>query len=139
MVVLEVGPGSRIFSVHKKLLVDASDHFARYISDFILNLKSFRANGLSSILSQPPKLDGRYHFPEVSHEVFTLVFDYLYANQLPTLGDDVDLVNESKAIQLRELCQLYAFGETSKMSSSFLNKLMDDIQDGFRKCECLPE
>jgi hypothetical protein len=68
-----------------------------------------------------------------------LVFNYLYANQLPSFEDDVDPASGSTATQLRELCQLYAFGEKSKMRFNFLNRVMDGIQNGFRKFNCLPE
>jgi len=55
--------------------------------------------------------------------------DFIYTKQVPSVTAGADLV--AQGVRLRELCMLYAFADNLFLHSTFRNKVMDAIQDGF--------
>lgn len=138
IITVEVGRGSDKvqFQVHKKLIVTASRTFDRYA--IIVHSRCPIDVYAGSHFKQCPKAT-IYLLPNTTPDVFKLILNYLYDEDVPGLDEQANATDDQIATRVRELCQLYALAEGQGMSYEFLNKLMDEIQDGFARIDRLPE
>lgn len=103
--------GSMIFTIHKNLLVASSRRFASMLEE-----------------CTPLEKGEIYVIHDTSPFVFKLFNEYLYTRRIP--GISRRLSAPEQGIRVSELCQLYVFAEIFEMDNTFLNKVMDTIQDG---------
>ncbi|KAI9640784.1 hypothetical protein NHQ30_010624 [Ciborinia camelliae] len=117
-IILKVGPssddevngtGTMVFTIHKNLLIGSSRRFAKLV----------RESG--------PERNKMYSIHDTSPLVFKLFNEYLYKGRIPTVTRRMTEVE--KGTRISELCQLYVFAEIFEMDNTFLNKIMDALQD----------
>ncbi|KAF7929324.1 uncharacterized protein EAE98_005243 [Botrytis deweyae] len=115
-IMLKVGPsddihGNMVFSIHKNLLIASSRRFA----------KMLRAGG-------PLDRNQMYSIHDTSPAIFKYFNEYLYTRRIPVVSHRMSKAEQGTRIL--ELCQLYVFAEMFEMDNTFLNKIIDTIQDG---------
>ena len=113
---LKVGPsddihGNMVFSIHKNLLIASSRRFA----------KMLRTTG-------PLDRNQMYSIHDTSPAIFKYFNEYLYTHRIPVVSRR--LSKAEQGTRILELCQLYVFAEMFEMDNTFLNKIIDTIQDG---------
>ncbi|KAF7878897.1 hypothetical protein EAF04_000100 [Stromatinia cepivora] len=105
------GQGTMVFSIHKNLLLGSSRRFVKML------------NG-----SGPLDRNHMYSIHDTSPAVFKLFNEYIYTRRIP--GVSRRMSQAAQGTRISELCQLYVFAEIFEMDKTFLNKIMDAIQDG---------
>ncbi|RDL36922.1 uncharacterized protein BP5553_06274 [Venustampulla echinocandica] len=117
MVSVTVGKGRHMFTIHKNLICATGSNLGKMFST--------------------RKVDDPIHFPSETPGVFILFVEYLYKNTVPCVSATSSVT--AQAVRLRDLCQLYVFGEQVEMDIEIRNKVMDSIQDGFRSINRFPD
>ncbi|RAL63005.1 hypothetical protein DID88_004091 [Monilinia fructigena] len=102
--------GSMVFTIHTNLLTASSRRFARMVQH------------------TPLERNQLYSIHDTSPSVFKLFNEYLYTSRVPGVNPRISQVE--KGTRISDLCQLYVFAEIFEMNTTFLNKIMDTIQDG---------
>lgn len=102
--------------VHKALLLNSSDKFEDLIEDVPL--------------PQLQQLSGDViAFPNHESKIIKHFINYLYTKTIPTF--DPEAVRETKVAITKQLICLYAFAEEYGVHNVFLNKIADEVQNGF--------
>lgn len=112
MVNLLVGPKRKEFTIHKKLLMERSDYFAKAFGSGFKEAK-----------------DNSMHLPEDDSDAVDMLVNYVYRNQLPPFSpgeSDTDL--EESEGYVDKLYQLVFLAEKLCMNE-LANMAMDQIQD----------
>ncbi|KAB8302101.1 hypothetical protein EYC80_005552 [Monilinia laxa] len=102
--------GSMVFTIHTNLLTASSRRFAKMVQH------------------TPLERNQLYSIHDTSPSVFKLFNEYLYTGRVPGVSPRISQVD--KGTRISDLCQLYVFAEIFEMNTTFLNKIMDTIQDG---------
>ncbi|KAA8577147.1 hypothetical protein EYC84_007145 [Monilinia fructicola] len=102
--------GSMVFTIHTNLLTASSRRFAKMVQH------------------KPLERHQIYSIHDTRPSVFKLFNEYLYTGRVPGVSPRISQVE--KGARISDLCQLYVFAELFEMSTTFLNKIMDTIQDG---------
>ncbi|KAF7959142.1 hypothetical protein EAE96_002658 [Botrytis aclada] len=115
-IMLKVGPsddihGTMVFSIHKNLLIASSRRFAKMLST-----------------TGPLERNQMYSIHDTSPAIFKYFNEYLYTRRVPVISRRMSKVEQGTRIL--QLCQLYVFAEIFEMDNTFLNKIIDTIQDG---------
>lgn len=101
--------GVLVFSIHKNLLMNSSRRFARMLEETEVDRNHM------------------YSIQDTNPAVFKLFNEYLYTRRIPSISPRASKTEQGTRIS--ELCQLYVFAEIFEMHNTFLNKIMDAIQD----------
>lgn len=79
-----------------------------------------------------------YFVGNVSKEIVDIVFNFIYGVSVPAFAYDPSSP-EGIADHNKLLVKLYIFAEDQGMCNDFLNRVMDELQDTFKRHHQLPE